>query len=105
MKKIIEYWDVTITSGLTEGRGCTKVIGSFESKGLAESVVMDKRYARYCMMGVYPPDDCARHKISHKIVTLYDDAEEFWANTPEEIRKRALAKLDPEEIRILGIKV
>lgn len=102
--RTIEYWDATSNSDLTEGRGYTKVIGSFESKGLAESVVMDKRYARYCVMGVQTPNDSKYH-VTHRIVTIHNDAEEFWNNTPEEIRKRAIAKLDADEIRILGIKV
>lgn len=104
MKKTIEYWDATSNSDKVEGRGSTIVVGSFSTKELAESVVRDKRYARHCIMGVQQPDDY-KYMVSRRIVTIHDDAEEFWHNTPEEIRKRALAKLDPEEIRILGIKV
>lgn len=79
--KTIEYWEVE--EGYDRD---TKVIARFSTREEAEKLKSPYRSIH------------ARHMV------IFDTVEEFNHNTDMEIRKRAIAKLDREELRVLGIK-
>lgn len=95
---------ITTDSDSTEGRGYEIVIGYVRDMRTADAIVDDKRFSRFCVMGVHSPGQqkWQRAKIE---LPIYDSPEEFWADhNPEvEARRRALAKLTDEDRRILGL--
>lgn len=97
----LELFKLTSNSDTTEGKGYTIVHGYVRNMELARAIVADKRYSRYCVMGCQQPDDY-KYMVENSLITIYNSAEEFFDNTPEEIKKRALAKLTPEERKVLG---
>lgn len=79
--KTIEYWEVEES----DGDRFSKVTARFSTREEAEKLKSPYRsiHARY--------------------MVIFDTVEEFNHNTDMEIRKRAIAKLDREELRVLGI--
>jgi hypothetical protein len=98
----LNLFAVTSNSDTTEGRGYTITHGYFHHNSIARAVVRDKRYRRYCTMGVQSPDD-AKYMVQEQSIIIFDSVEEFFQNTEEERRKRALAKLTPDEKKLLGL--
>lgn len=95
---------VISNTDLTEGKGRTIHLGYFRSRSLAEQVVVDPRYSRYCVMGVQSSTD-RTYLVSEQNFAIFDSVEDFFSNTVDERKRRALAKLTPEEIKLLGINV
>lgn len=92
---------VTSNTELCEGRGATVTVGWFLDRGVAERAAK----GRY-VMGTDCPietttktvarmDSGALHLLGEKIEVSYED--------PEQVKRRALAKLTPEEMRALGL--
>ena len=97
----LELFRFTSNSDTTEGRGYTIVHGYTRDQNLAKAIVSDKRYSRYCVMGVQQPDDY-KYMTGKSLITIYESVDEYFHSTPEEIKKRALAKLTPQERQVLG---
>lgn len=93
---------ITSNSDTTEGRGHTIVHGYVNNLDLAKAIVADKRYARYCTMGVQSKDDW-KYMTSPAVIKIFDSVEDFFNNTMDERRKRALAKLDAADLEVLGL--
>lgn len=98
----IELTQVTSNSDTTEGRGYTIVHGYARNAEIARAIVRDKRYARYCVMGVQSSDDY-KYMTGPATIKIFESVEDFFNNSKEEIRKRALAKLTPAEREALGV--
>ena len=98
----IELTQITSNSDTTEGRGSTIVQGYARNAEIAHAIVRDKRYARYCVMGVQTHDDY-KYMTAPVVIKIFESAEDFFNNSKEEIRKRALAKLTPAEREALGV--
>lgn len=98
----IELIQIISNSDTLEGKGHTIVHGYARNAEIAHAIVRDKRYARYCVMGVQTPDD---YKRMTKPVTIkiFESVNDFFHNSKEEIRKRALAKLTAAEREALGV--
>ena len=96
---------LTYNSDSTEGRGHSITIGYVRDDRVAQKIVDDPRFARFCVMGYHRPGS-QNYQKSNESVVIYDSAEEFWGdhNPEAEARRRALAKLTPEDIKVLGIK-
>lgn len=103
--KTLNLFAVTYNSDSTEGRGRDIVLCRFEEKDSAIAVVSDKRYARYCVMGVHQPLSAIKYNVREENITIFSNPTDFWENTEDERRKKALAKLNPDEIKLLGIKI
>lgn len=101
--ELIKLFAVTSNTDLTEGRGGTIVKGHFREKHIADATVRDKRYSRYCVMGVQTPDD-VKYTVREDTIRIYSSVEEFFNNTQEERIKRAKAKLSDEDLDALGLK-
>ena len=93
---------ITSNSDTTEGRGHTIVHGYTDDPGIARAIVQDKRFAKYCVMGVQQPDDY-KYYNERAVIKIFDSADEFFNNTKDEIRKRALSKLTAEDRESLGV--
>lgn len=99
-----KFFQVTHNSDQTEGRGYTISLGFLPSKEEALNVVTDPRYAKWCVMGYHDPKT-AHYNVRESEILIFDTAEEFWEYHSEEgKRKAALAKLNDEDIRVLGLK-
>lgn len=98
----LELTQITSNSDTTEGRGYTIVHGYTRNGEVARAIVRDKRYARYCVMGVQHLDDY-RHMTGPANIKIFESVEDFFDNSKEEIRKRALAKLTAAEREALGV--
>jgi hypothetical protein len=100
--EIVEFTQIMSNSDTMEGKGHTIVHGYTRNAEIARAIVSDKRFARYCVMGVQSPDD---YKYMTKSVTIkiFESVDDFFHNSKEEIRKRALAKLSAAEREALGV--
>ena len=98
----IELTQITSNSDTIEGRGSTIVQGYARNAEIARAIVRDKRYARYCVMGAQSPDDY-KCMTGPATIRIFESVEDFFNNSKEEIRKRALAKLTPAEREALGV--
>jgi hypothetical protein len=96
---------LTYNSDSTEGRGHSITIGYVRNDLVAQIIVDDPRFARFCVMGYHKPGS-QNYQKRPETVMIYDSAGEFWDdhNPQAEARRRALAKLTPEDIKALGIK-
>lgn len=96
---------ITKNSDQTEGRGYDIVIGYVRDMKTADAIVDDKRFSRFCVMGVHSPGR-QKYQRAQVEIPIYDSPEEFWVEqSPEaEVRRRALAKLTPEDRRVLGLE-
>lgn len=97
----LELFAFTSNSDTTEGRGYRIVQGYTRDNALARAIVMDKRYARFCVMGCQSADDY-KYMVEPALIKVYETVDEFFDNTKEAIQKRALAKLNAEERAALG---
>lgn len=101
--EFMNLFAVTTNSDLTEGRGRTIIKGYFRDKELAMATVNDKRYSRYCVMGVQDPH-YAKYMVQDAAIHIYSSVEDFFTNTVEDRRKAAIAKLTDDDLDALGIK-
>lgn len=99
----LKLFAFTSNSDTVEGRGHTITHGYTREKSLAEAIVRDTRYARYCTMGVQQSDDY-KYMVRETNIRIYSSVDEYFENTPEARKARALAKLSDEDIEALGIK-
>lgn len=103
MSDKIHLFAVTHNSDLTEGRGHTVTLAHFEDKNEALKVVNDPRYKKWCVMGVHQPGR-EQHNVSERTIVVYHSAEEFWEQYDTDAKRaRALAKLTPEDRKLLGL--
>ncbi len=104
--KTIETWNLLSNTDLTAGRGAKIVVGRFSNKEAATYAYQDNRFSKYCVMGYHDPirNPNPGYNMEHEFLVIHDTAESFWHNSEDEIRKRAIAKLSPEELKALGIK-
>lgn len=99
-----KLYEITYNSDQTEGRGYTISLGFVTTQAEAFKIVDDKRFARWCVMGVHNPGS-ERYNVLERTIDIYDTAEEFWEkHDVVEKRKRALAKLTPEDRKVLGLE-
>ena len=98
----LELTQITGNSDTTEGRGPTIVKGYARNAEIAHAIVRDKRYARYCVMGVQTTNDY-KYMTVPVTIRIFESVEDFFHNSKEEIRKRALAKLSADEREALGV--
>lgn len=101
--ELINLFAVTSNTDLTEGRGVTIVKGHFRERQIAEATVKDPRYSRYCVMGVQSSND-VKYSIRNDTIRIYSSVNEFFDNTVEERKKRAIAKLSDDDLDALGLK-
>jgi hypothetical protein len=101
--ELINLFAVTSNTDLTEGRGATIVKGYFRERHIAEATVRDRRYSRYCVMGVQSDRD-VKYAVRDDTIRIYGSVEEFFGNTVEERKKRAIAKLTDDDLDALGLK-
>lgn len=101
--ELINLFAVTSNTDLIEGRGTTIVQGHFRERHIAEATVRDPRYSRFCVMGVQSDSD-VKHAVRDETIRIYSSVAEFFNNTVEERRKRAIAKLNDDDLDALGIK-
>lgn len=98
----LDLISITSNSDTIEGRGYTIVHGYVNNLDLAKAIVADKRYSRFCGMGVQSKDDW-KYMTSPTVIKIFDNVEDFFNNTTDERRKRALAKLDAGDLEVLGL--
>jgi hypothetical protein len=89
---MIKAFCITYNSDLTEGRGPSRTAGYATTPGVAGFI------AAKCprIMGVSRSDQIDE-------IVIFESIEEFDMETREGIRKRAIAKLTPEEKAVLGV--
>lgn len=97
----IELTRITSNSDTTEGRGYTIVHGYARNARIAHAIVRDKRYARYCVMGLQSTDDY-KYMTGPATIKIFESVEDFFHNSNEEVKARALAKLSAAEREALG---
>ena len=100
--EIVELTKIMSNSDTLEGKGHTIVHGYARNAEIAHAIVRDKRYARYCVMGVQTPYDY-RYMTEPVTIKIFESVDDFFQNSKEEIRKRALAKLSAAEREALGV--
>lgn len=101
--ELINLFAVTSNTDLTEGRGITIVKGHFRERHIAEATVRDPRYSRFCVMGVQSDKD-VKYAVRDDTIRIYSSVEEFFGNIVEERKKRAIAKLNDDDLDALGLK-
>lgn len=94
---------LTYNDDLTEGRGRSVVLAHFETPEDALKVAADPRFSRWCVMGVHSPTN-AKYNVRSQTITVYNSAEEFWERHEVDTKRAAaLAKLTPEDRKVLGL--
>lgn len=101
--KVETLFAITHNSDLTEGRGHTVILGYTRTQELANAIVSDKRFSRWCCMGVHDARECQRHNVRKQDVVIFENAEEIYAREEDLERKKALAKLTDHDKKILGL--
>lgn len=97
-----DLFAITYNADLTEGRGHSIILGYTKTLELAKAIVADRRFSRYCCMGYQSPDDW-KHSVSQKPVLIFESVDEPFELEEQKLREKALAKLSPEERRVLGL--
>lgn len=85
----ITLWAVTSNTDLTEGRGHEYDVGYLRTKDAAEAAVKDKRYSKFCCMGVQGKND-VEYMVKERIFTIYDNHEDFFQEHDTEARFKAI---------------
>lgn len=99
-----EIFNVRVNADQCEGRGPMVVLGRFSSKGVAEAIVRDPRFKRWCVQGQHNPEHELRYgAVQPETIRVFDTTEQFWAEQERDRRKEALAKLNAEDRKILGL--
>lgn len=75
--KSISLWAVTSNTDLTEGRGRKFDVGYFLTQEQAVATVMDKRYSKFCCMGVQSVKD-KDYMVEQRNFVVYDDPKDFF---------------------------
>ncbi|AXH59716.1 hypothetical protein [Pseudomonas amygdali] len=97
-----DLFAITYNADLTEGRGHTIILGYTKTLELAKAIVADPRFSRYCCMGFQSPDDW-KYSVSQKPVLIFEAVDEPFELEKQKLREQALAKLNPDERRALGL--
>lgn len=100
--QVLELFKITYDSDTVEGKGHTITLSYADSSDVAKSIVEDKRFARYCVMGIQNPSDYI-YKVHKEIIKIFNNPDDFFSNTRDAIKERALSKLTAEEREALGI--
>jgi len=99
----LDLYAITYNSDGTEGRGREIILGYAHTKEIAEAIVSNPRFARYCVMGVHNPESCRKYNVHRASVEIFETADGPWAEENEILRKAALSKLTQEEKEALGL--
>lgn len=101
--KILNLHAITSNSDTMEGRGGTIIHGYTTGEIEALKIVNDPRfYKRFGVMGRAPYEG-GKYYVHKKEILIFDDATEFFAYDVNAKKKQALAKLTPEEKKLLGL--
>lgn len=98
-----ELFAITYNSDSTEGRGHTVTLGYAKSKKLAEEIVSDPRFGRFCVMGVHHAPDCRKYNVDEKTILIFESVDEPFDLEKQKLREQALKKLSQEEREVLGL--
>lgn len=99
--KTITVWAVTSNTDLTEGRGYEYDVGYFNTHEHAINAVSDKRYSKFCGMGVQSPYD-TNYKIHERVFNVYDSPTEFFNEHDIYTRLKGIRdKLGTEDMEFL----
>jgi hypothetical protein len=101
--KVETLFAITHNSDLTEGRGYTVILGYTRTQELANRIVSDKRFARWCGMGFHDAADCKKNNVRQQDVVIFENAEELYTRELDVERQKALAKLTDHDKQILGL--
>jgi len=98
-----EMFAITYNADQTEGRGHEITLGYTQTQELAEAIVADPRFKRYCVMGFHNPADCIKYNVRPKSVLIFEAIDDPYNLEKQKLRERALAKLSKEERQALGL--
>jgi hypothetical protein len=98
---MITIYNVYVNSDLAEGLGSMVFKAAFENKEDAEKAANE--IDPYCVKGD-KPQGLKSGWADIRVSLLFKDYQEYKNFSDEEIKKRALAKLDDYEKKVLGIK-
>lgn len=98
-----ELYAITYNSDGTEGRGHELTLGYARTRAVADQIVTDPRFSRYCVMGVHNPESCKKYNVRLAQVAIFESASELWGKEDEALRESALKKLSYAEKEALGL--
>lgn len=99
----LDLYAITYNSDGTEGRGRDLTLGYARTRAVADQIVTDPRFAKYCVMGVHNPESCKKNNVHRSQVPIFDSASELWDKEDEALRESALSKLTLAEKEALGL--
>jgi hypothetical protein len=97
-------FSVVYNSDTTEGRGHMVTLGFTRSRELAEAIVSDKRFSKYCGMGFHNVADCCKFNVRPAEVVIFESVEDMYGRDEAAERQTALAKLTPHERKLLKLE-
>ncbi|AYG47870.1 hypothetical protein DV532_26665 (plasmid) [Pseudomonas sp. Leaf58] len=95
---------ITYNSDTTEGRGYTITLGYTHTRELADAIVSDPRFSKYCCMGFHNAEECRKYSVRPAELLIFESVDELYDREQEAERQKALAKLNPRERKILGLE-
>ncbi|AXH59717.1 hypothetical protein [Pseudomonas amygdali] len=98
-----ELYAITYNSDGTEGRGREVTLGYTRSRAVADEIVSDPRFAKYCVMGVHNPESCKKYNVQRANVVIFESASDLWRKEDDALRESALKKLTHQEREALGL--
>lgn len=99
----LDLYAITYNSDGTEGRGRELILGYARNRAVADEIVSDPRFARYCVMGVHNPESCKKYNVQRAKVAIFESASDLWRKEDEALRESALKKLTYPEKEALGL--
>lgn len=95
---------ITYNSDTTEGRGYTITLGYTHTRELADAIVSDPRFSKYCCMGFHSADECRKLNVRAAELRIFESVDELYDRELQAERQKALAKLDPRDRKVLGLE-
>jgi len=95
---------ITYNSDTIEGRGYTITLGYTQTRELADAIVSDPRFSKYCCMGFHNAEECRQLNVRPAELLIFQSVDELYDREREAERQKVLAKLDPRERKILGLE-
>jgi hypothetical protein len=98
-----DVFAITYNADMAEGRGQTITLGYARTRELANAIVSDKRFSKYCCMGFHDAQSCVTRNVNPAQLAIFESVDELYDFDVQSERKKALEKLTQRERDLLGL--